>query len=237
MKKISRVRFAVVFASVGLALMFVLAPDVDLWFSGLFFGDVTGFHLRDAVWVRALYDIVHPLAVVLILGLLVLLIYNLWRRRAVGPFDVRAVLFMLAVLAVGPGLVVNVVFKDHWGRARPRDVVEFGGNREFTPAFVISDQCERNCSFVSGHASLPFAFAALGFLLRRRRWALYAGAAAFGGLVGLGRIAQGAHFLSDVVFSGVFVFFVAYLLAYFVFRLPILADAATAEREEVSDTA
>jgi lipid A 4'-phosphatase len=116
-------------------------------------------------------------------------------------------------------LVVNAVFKEHWGRARPRDITEFGGTRTFTPAFVISDQCERNCSFVSGHASLPFAFAALGFLLRRRRWAIYAGAAAFGGLVGFGRIVQGAHFLSDVVFSGVFVFLVAYLLAHYVFRL------------------
>jgi lipid A 4'-phosphatase len=170
-------------------LLFVLAPGVDLWFSGLFFRGGAGFYLRDAVWVGVLYDMVHPLAAVLVLGLLLLLIYNLLRRRAVGPFDVRAVLFMLAVLAIGPGLVVNVVFKDHWGRARPRDVVEFGGTRTFTPAFVISDQCERNCS------------------------------AAFGGLVGFGRIAQGAHFLSDVVFAGVFVFFVAYLLAHYAFRI------------------
>jgi lipid A 4'-phosphatase len=219
MKRISRIQIAAVAGSVGLALLFVLAPGVDLWFSGLFFRDGAGFYLRDAVWVGVLYDIVHPLAVILVLGLLLLLIYTLLRRRAAGPFDVRSVLFMLALLAVGPGLVVNVVFKDHWGRARPRDVVEFGGTREFTPAFVISDQCERNCSFVSGHASLPFAFAALGFLLRRRRWAVYAGAAAFGGAVGMGRIAQGAHFLSDVLFSGIFVFLVAYLLAHFAFRL------------------
>jgi len=205
--------------SVGLALLFVLAPGVDLWFSGLFYREGAGFYLRDAYWVKALYDIVHPLAVALVVGLLLLLAYNLVRHRALGPFDVRAVLFVLSVLAIGPGLVVNVVFKDHWGRARPRDVVEFGGTRTFTPAFVISDQCERNCSFVSGHASLPFAFAALGYLLRRRRWAVFAGAAAFGGAVGLGRILQGAHFLSDVVFSGVFVFLVAYLLAHFAFRL------------------
>ena len=177
-------------ASSGLALVFLLAPGVDLWFSGL------------------------------VLGLLALLVHNLVRRRAAGPFTTRAVLLLLAVLAVGPGLVVNGVFKDHWGRARPRDVVEFGGTKTFTPAFVISDQCERNCSFVSGHASLPFALAALGFVLRRRRRAIYAGAAVFGGLVGFGRILQGAHFLSDVIFSAVFVFAVAYLLAYYVFRLP-----------------
>ncbi len=219
MRRTTWIHMTAVAGSVGLALLFVLAPGVDLWFSGLFYREGVGFYLRDAVWVRALYDMVHPLAVALIVGLLLLLVHNLVRRRALGPFDVRAVLFMLALLAVGPGLVVNVVFKDHWGRARPRDVVEFGGTRTFTPAFVISDQCERNCSFVSGHASLPFAFVGLGYLLRRRRWAVFAGAAMFGGLVGLGRIIQGAHFLSDVVFSGVFVFFVAYLLAHFAFRL------------------
>ncbi len=231
MKRTVRIELAAVAGSVGLALLFVLAPDVDLWSSGLFFRETTGFYLRDAVWVRSLYDIVHPLAAVLVLSLLLLLFYNLLRRRAVGPFDVRAVLFMLAVLAVGPGLVVNVVFKDHWGRARPRDVEEFGGTQTFTPAFVISDQCERNCSFVSGHASLPFALTGLGFLLRRRRRAVYTGAAAFGGLVGLGRIVQGAHFLSDVVFSGIFVFLVAYLLAHYVFRLPIPGTAGTVERD------
>jgi lipid A 4'-phosphatase len=173
---------------------------------------------------------VHPLAALLVVGLLCLLVYNLVRRRSVGPFDARAILFVLAVLAVGPGLVVNVVFKDHWGRARPRDVVHFGGTRTFTPAFVISDQCDRNCSFVSGHASLPFAFVALGYFLRRRRWAVYAAAAAFGGAVGLGRIVQGAHFLSDVVFSGIFVFLVAYLLAHYVFRLPAAGTIPTGRR-------
>jgi len=207
-------------ASSGLALVFLLAPGIDLWFSGLFYSAAAGFHLRDAWWVRLLYEMVHPLAALLVLGLLALLVHNLLRRRAAGPFTTRAVLLLLAVLAIGPGLVVNGVFKDHWGRARPRDVVEFGGTKSFTPAFVISDQCERNCSFVSGHASLPFALAALGFVLRRRRRAIYAGAAVFGGLVGFGRILQGAHFLSDVIFSAVFVFAVAYLLAYYVFRLP-----------------
>lgn len=219
MTRRTRIQIAAVAGLVGVALLFVVVPGIDIGFSDLFFRESSGFYLRGAFWVGLLYDMVHPLAAILVLGLLCLLIYNLVRRRAVGPFDIRAVLFILAVLAVGPGLVVNVVFKDHWGRARPRDIAEFGGSRTFTPAFVVSDQCERNCSFPSGHASLPFAFVALGFLLRRRRWAVYAGAAAFGGLVGFGRIVQGAHFLSDVVFAGVFVFLVAYLLAHYVFRL------------------
>jgi len=214
------IELALLAGATGLALVFVLATGIDLWFSGLFYSESAGFYLRNAWWVRLLYEMVHPLAGILILALLAALVYNLVRRRAVGRFNTRTVLYLLTVFALGPGLVVNVVFKSEWGRARPRDIVEFGGERTFTPAFVISDQCERNCSFPSGHSSIPFALSAFAFVFWRRRRLFYTGAAAFGGLVGLGRIAQGAHFLSDVVFSGIFVFVIAYLLARYVFKLP-----------------
>jgi lipid A 4'-phosphatase len=220
MKRNRRIELSFAAGAIGLALLFVLVPDIDLWFSGLFYRETGGFFLAGAAWVRLLYELVNPLAGVAVLVLLVLLLRNVLLRSPAGPLNTRATFFLLAVLAVGPGLVVNGVFKSYWGRARPRDVVEFGGTRTFTPAFVISDDCDRNCSFTSGHASVPFALVALGFLLRRRRWAVFAGAAAFGGLVGLGRIVQGAHFLSDVVFSGIFVFLIAYLLAHYAFRLP-----------------
>jgi hypothetical protein len=51
----------------------------------------------------------------------------------------------------------------------------------------------------------------LAWVLRDRRW-LYRGAA-IGLLVGLGRIMQGAHFLSDVVFGYPVVYLSALLLA------------------------
>jgi lipid A 4'-phosphatase len=128
---------------------------------------------------------------------------------------------MLAALAVGPGLVVNLGFKDHWGRARPRDVSEFSGERSFTPALQPTDQCERNCSFVAGHPSVVFWLAVLGFAAaaRRRRNRIFAAAAVLGLVAGFGRIVQGGHFLSDVVFSGIAVFAVIWVLATYVFRL------------------
>jgi len=121
---------------------------------------------------------------------------------------------LLVVLAIGPGLVVNGILKEHWGRARPRDVTEFGGDRRFTPAFVISDQCERNCSFTAGHPSAGFALAALGYAYasRRKRWQVIAAATGFGLIVGLARVAAGGHFLSDVLFSGVIVIGLTLLL-------------------------
>ncbi len=67
-------------------------------------------------------------------------------------------------LAIGPGLVVNTLLKDHWGRARPHQILEFGGTAHFSPAVLISDQCARNCPSHPGHAALGFwlvAFAAV----------------------------------------------------------------------------
>ncbi|TPW01688.1 MAG: superfamily protein, partial [bacterium] len=105
-----------------------------------------------------------------------------------------------------PGLIVNLILKDHWGRPRPSTIAEFFGPNHYVPPFLISDQCLDNCSFPSGHAALGFwlvAFALLTPPVRRRR-ALWA-ALVFGAMVGLVRIAQGGHFLSDVLVSGMIV--------------------------------
>lgn len=123
-----------------------------------------------------------------------------WMGLALGQW-----LFMAACLGAGPGLVANVVLKDQWGRARPSHVVEFGGHKTFTAALVPSRQCPRNCSFVSGEASSIFVlFYAAALIIPQWSIAL-AAAGTFGGLAaGVIRMSQGAHFLSDVIFAGVF---------------------------------
>ena len=172
-------------------------------FSELFYAPGAGFTQIGAPWERVLYESVDWIvgaAVVVSVGILLV---GVLRNGPVGRRGKVAAL-LLVVLAVGPGLIVNGILKEHWGRARPRDVVEFGGDHRFTPAIVISDQCERNCSFTAGHPSAGFALAALGYayMSRRRRWAVFAAATGFGLLVGLARVAAGGHFLSDVLFSG-----------------------------------
>ena len=77
-----------------------------------------------------------------------------------------------------------------------------------------SDQCASNCSFSSGHGALGFWPVALALLAPpRRRPAVIAAALAFGTAVGVMRIAQGGHFLSDVVFSALLTISVAEVLA------------------------
>lgn len=197
------------------AAVFSLFPGIDLWVSGLFFDPTTGFHLKDSWWAVAIYESIPIIAITVGVAALALIAHNLIRKRQPGPLSNRFLLFVLAALAVGPGLVVNAGFKDNWGRARPRDVVEFSGDRTFTPALVPTDQCERNCSFVAGHPSVMFWLAALGFAFAagRRRNLVFLGAVILGSIAGLGRIVQGGHFLSDVVFSGLAVFTVVWLLS------------------------
>jgi len=220
----SRVLLAVAIVA---AAVFTIFPDIDLWMSGLFYRPDGGFYLKDAWWAVAIYDSIPIIAITVGVGSLLLLIGNLVRKRQVGPASNRFLLFLLAALAVGPGLVVNAGFKDNWGRARPRDVAEFSGEKHFTPALQPTDQCERNCSFVAGHPSVVFWLAALGFAVaaRRRRNRVFAAAAALGLVAGFGRIVQGGHFLSDVIFSGLAVFAVVWVLATLVFKLDEERDA------------
>jgi lipid A 4'-phosphatase len=203
------------------AVVFTVFPGIDLWMSGLFFQPDAGFYLKDSWWAVAIYDSIPIIAIAVGVGSLLVLFHNLVRKRQVGPLSNRFLLFMLAALAVGPGLVVNAGFKDNWGRARPRDVTQFLGEKSFTPALQPTDQCERNCSFVAGHPSVVFWLAALGFAAvsrRRRNW-IFAVTATLGLVAGFGRIVQGGHFLSDVVFSGLAVFAVVWVLAKYVFKL------------------
>ena len=208
------IRWAVAgLATALLAAGFVGFAGIDLWFTGLFWNGTDGFFLRDTWWARTLYQVIPILSYSVVGIALIGLIVNAVRRRPLGPWRSRVFLYLIAVVAIGPGLVVNVVFKDHWGRARPRDVVEFGGTKAFTPAFVISDQCPKNCSFVAGHPSMAFAMVALVLVAasrrhRRRAW-LIALVVALGMVVGFGRIVQGGHFLSDVIFSAIFTVAVA----------------------------
>ena len=104
--------------------------------------------------------------------------------------------------ALGPGLVVNSGFKEHWQRARPYQVDNFGGPQHFTRAGVITDQCDNNCSFVSGHVACGFFLASLMLIQPRRqkRWAC-AGLLA-GAVIGFARMADMAHWLSDVLWAG-----------------------------------
>lgn len=196
------------------ALAFVAAPGLDIAFSGLFYRAGEGFFAARWPPFRFLYDLVQWLTVAIVLAVIALLVARAFTVSRSLHVRTSAIAYLALTLALGPGLISNVLLKDNLGRARPGQTVEFGGSRAFTPALVPADQCPRNCSFVSGHAALGFSLVALAFLMAPgyRRRAAFAGIIAFASAIGLARIAQGRHFLSDVVFAGLINFAVAWAL-------------------------
>ncbi|WAP70741.1 glycosyltransferase [Jiella pelagia] len=115
-------------------------------------------------------------------------------------------LYVLAVYAIGPGLIVNAILKNTIGRARPRNLAEFGGDLDFTPVWQLGGQCVRNCSFSSGEAAAAAAVLALVFVIPRQdRLPLGLGLLAVAAMVSAARIAAGGHFLSDVLISWIIV--------------------------------
>jgi lipid A 4'-phosphatase len=201
-------------ALVAAAALFLLFPGIDLWASGLFYRPGDGFFLSSWGPVRAIYAAVPYLADAVVIGVPALYLLGLRRGRPVWRLDGPGAAFLLLALALGPGLLVNTALKDHWGRARPSQVTAFGGTQAFTPAPLPADQCARNCSFPAGHPAVGFYLVSFALLVqdRRRRGAAIGAAVVAGGLIGVARMAQGGHFLSDVVFSGLLVGGVSLLL-------------------------
>lgn len=198
------------------SLAFLVLPQVDLAVSGWFARGAGGFPLQFDPRIALVNNNVLKLSRAASAVLLVLFVLGFLLPRGVWlGRNRRAIAFLFLALALGPGLVVNSLLKETSGRARPVQIEQFGGARHFTPAFVIADQCERNCAFASGHvaaATMPVAGYFLASTRRRRRLWL-AGGIALGLAVGLARLAVGAHFLSDVVVAMFITWVVSALVA------------------------
>lgn len=189
------------------SLSLVLFPNVDLRVSSLFSGS-GGFPLKGSWWATAIHASVGFFVCAALATVVGIYWFNRSARRRVCRVDAKVVGYVFLVLILGAGLITNAALKNGFGRARPRNIVPFGGEQQFTPAFVVSKECATNCSFPSGDSSAAFFSFAVALALSRRRASIVA-AAAYGGLVSLSRIATGAHFLSDTVVS----FFVMWIAA------------------------
>jgi membrane-associated PAP2 superfamily phosphatase len=152
-----------------------------------------------------------------VLALLVKLI--LPRRKLFIPG--RAVVFLISTMILAPGLLVNVLLKDHWGRPRPIDVTQFGGEDQFVAWWDPRGRCPSNCAFVSGDVSGAFWTVAPAALAPPQWRALAYGAAlALGTGMAAIRVMAGAHFPSDVIFAGVFTFLVIWAVYALIYRWP-----------------
>ena len=181
----------------ALALItFFFLPQIDLETSRLFYVSGRGFVLADWPPVVFLYLMVPWITWSILALVATAAIWLFLVGRPIWRLDRKALTFLVASTALGPGLLVNTILKEHRGRARPTQIEAFGGSRQFTPAPLPAAECSSNCAFVSGHAALGFSLIAFAFLLPPpgglRRGAV-ATVLVIGAVIGL---AQGAHFLS-----------------------------------------
>jgi len=189
-------------AIIAMSALFLAFPAIDLAVTKLFFRAGEGFAASQVPALKAFRKSSDIVLAVLVLGLFGRLGWVLARRGSEAFMVARRTCYLLAALAIGPGLVVNGILKSHWGRPRPIAVDEFGGDAPYQAVWRISDWCQTNCSFVSGEASSAIWFvAALILVPARYRLAVGIPVVAYALLLSANRIAFGGHFLSDVVLS------------------------------------
>lgn len=190
-------------AIICISFVFMIFPAIDLAVShGVAEGSV--FVLAQDPFLKAVrkFGLRSPVWILSLMLMLILAHRFLPRRHAIcRP---HKPLFVLMSFAAGPLLIAETL-KPLIGRARPRQLIEFGGAADFTPVWQFSAACARNCSFPSGEAAgAAAALSLLVFVPVRLRWiaALILVPALM--MIAGNRVLFGAHFLSDVVLAWLF---------------------------------
>jgi membrane-associated PAP2 superfamily phosphatase len=208
---------------VGYPLLLLLAVTLVFWITtwditvaGLFYDAASGTWpgYRAEPWLTLYHYGPSPGLILGIAAAATTVLSLLWKRleswREMG-------LFLTLLLALGPGLAINGIFKPVWMRPRPQQIQDFGGKHAFVKVWGFGPQGSSK-SFPCGHASMGFFLMGPAFLLyrRQRRWAAFflCLGLASGGVLGFARMAQGQHFLSDVIWSGGMVYLTGVVLSY-----------------------
>jgi len=206
LKTFMRVDLGLVIASI---IIFLLFPNLDLSVAANYYHD-GNFTYANNGFVRFIYLVFAKIHIVYLLLLFAAIAF--FSKKSMLNARKKAI-FLTLSLILGPGILVNLVFKDNTlGRPRPQHIEEFGGKMTFTPVFFYSGECAKNCSFVSGHAAIGFYLMAVAWVRQRRIWLMYG--IVLGATVGFVRIIQGGHFLSDVIFAGWVTYFCCVALAW-----------------------
>ena len=213
-----RMPFYVLFFCLIVATVVCAFLNIDIRMASLFYQPGAGFLIgKQQPW-KFLYDFgVYPAYT---MGTIALILVIAGYFRPSLLLIRRQALFIAMLLIIGPGILVNSIFKDHWGRPRPVRVDIFGGNLSFHQPWQPGP-ASKNASFPAGHPSAAFYISAPYFVMREKKrrnallW-LWAGIL-FGVIMGIARIIQGGHFVTDVIWSAGFVYLTAMVLAMMMF--------------------
>lgn len=196
-------------AATGLCVL----TDVDIRAASMFYQPDNGFPLGKMHPWKFLYRYGEYPS--LAMGAIALLLFGLGYFKPTYACIRRQALFLALLLIIAPGILVNAVFKDHWGRPRPRHLEMFGGTMSFHQPWQPGP-APKNASFPAGHPAVAFYMSAPYFIFRekKRRQALLWlwGGILYGIFMGIARVIQGGHFVTDVIWSAGFVYLSAMIL-------------------------
>ncbi len=184
-----------------LSIIFFLFPSIDITVSGLFFGKDGEFIASESDWfIYFVRKMMLPLLALLVFFIpIAAVLKQIYYKEKILNIAVREWVYLFSCLIIGTGIVVNSIFKNLWGRARPNDTIQFGGEEPFTIPWLNVDYCSTNCSFVSGDVSFFTLSLALLIIFNKTSWNTVAYALIL--LISLLRILEGDHFLSDTIMS------------------------------------
>jgi lipid A 4'-phosphatase len=203
-------------------VVFAVWPQLDVAMSRPFFNETYRvFPIQYSLVARHLRDLFTYMIAALVAPAFIALAIKLVLPRRRMLISARTALFLITTLALAPGLMANTILKDHWGRPRPAEVTEFSGAEQFRAWWDPRGSCDRNCSFVAGEGAGGFwTLAPAALAPPPLRPLAYAAALVFGAAAGGLRLSGGAHFFTDVVFSGVFTFLIIWIVHGFIYRWP-----------------
>ncbi len=174
--------------------------DLDLAISDYWFYREGGWVGIDHPFWGAVYKLGTGPNIFLLYGALVLLSFS-WLISKNRATKLKALCVVLAIM-LGPGLLVNGLLKPLMGRPRPYVMERYKGSDEYVKPLVPADGGK---SFPSGHSASGFVLTILFYVLYRQRkklaWFAWFGGMGLGMVLSIGRIAQGGHFASDVLWA------------------------------------
>lgn len=195
-----------------ISCIFISYPKIDICISSLFYSEGSHkFYLKNNYILKFISHSAYYLAFLLLAYNSIIILVTFIKTRSYKLINYRPQIILLLVFFIGSVLLVQTFSKHYFGRARPYKIIEFGGKKEFTPAFIVSNQCTLNCSFVSFHTSIGVLFLIYSFYLTgNKRKLMMLSSYLLVVLFALTRVMQGKHFLSDVVISACFMFIAYY---------------------------
>jgi len=223
--------FSITLLIMGLLTLVFRLTDADIAIQRYFYSSEKGWLLQ----YRPFWDFLYRFGIFpgyfLAFTALIMVTLSYWNVKYIN-FR-KASMVLIFTMVVGPGLIVNLVLKDHTGRPRPREITEFGGTEKFI-CICEKGATNEGKSFPCGHCSMGFYLSIPFLFLRNRKkvlaYVVLVAGVGYGILIGIARMMAGGHFASDVLWAGLIVWLVA-LAGYYLFRadkpvdIPVLSSA------------